>query len=74
MKGVTIHRGGGVVVRFYERYVNLPPIREGRGGGELMRETARRAGLAVFSRNRVPYPNIIHEIHTTFSSSNADTY
>ena len=63
-----------MVGRFYERYVNLPPIREGRGGGELMRETARRAGLAVFSRKRVPYPNIIHEIHTTFSSSNADTY
>ena len=36
------------------------PIRPGMGGGELTRDTARRAALAVFSRKRVPYPNIIH--------------
>ena len=63
-----------MAARCFIRYVNLPPIRDGRGGGELMRGTARRAGLAVFSRNRVPYPNIIHEIHATFSSSNVDPY
>ena len=74
VKVVTSWKQGRVFVHIFTMLCQPPPIRTGTGGGELMRATARRAALAVFSQKRVPYAHIIHKIHTAFSGSNTDTY